>query len=490
MINPNQVAQLSRADQLKLLKVLAARFPADPNGYISDFLGKTLTPQQQHINTCLLTPPYRVLIRSANNQGKTFNLACIANWWYDTFRPGVMLATAPSSRQVRDLLFKEIRTMRPTSDGLSPKACRIEDAPNHFAHGFTARDEDGFKGQHEGNLLMIFDEAVGVDRGFWTAAETMFTGEPGCGWLAAYNPTDVTSFAYAAEASDLWHVVHLNALEHPNIIAELRGEPPPIPSAIRLKRVLQRIAKECEFCGATKADDSCFEFPAGSNRWYKPLTIDFEVQILGRWPSSSFDGVWSKMILEQCNRPFAVNDQHPVQIGCDVARFGRDLTGFAVRKGLGLIHLEVHAQWTTAQIANRLRELCYLYRGKQDPKRIPCLIDDTGGYGSGVIDYPEGFNFLGINSSESAREPNKYPNVRTELWFTARSAADVGAFNLGSLRAGHELMKQLNDDLLSTKYSLDRANRRQVESKKHTKSRSGRSPDLGDAVNLAWYPCV
>lgn len=469
--------------------MLAARWPTDPNGYIREYLNQSPTPQQERINQLLLQPPYRVLIRSANNQGKTFNLACSANWWYDTFRPGVVLATAPTNRQVADLLFKELRTMRVVKDGLSPKASRLEDAPNHFVHGFTARDADGFKGQHEGNLLIIFDEAVGIHREFWTAGETMFTGEPGNGWIAAYNPTDVTSYAYAAEASDLWHVVHLNALEHPNILAELRGEAPPIPSAVRLKRTLKRIEKECEPCGQTKVDDSCFEFPPGSGKWFKPITSDFEVQILGRWQSTSFDGVWPKLLLEQSLRIVPVPANHPVQIGNDVARFGRDKTSFAVRKGISLLHLEVRSGWNSKQIADRNRQLCHQYAPPgTDPKRIPCLIDDTGGYGSGVIDYPEGYRFLGINSSESARDPLRYPNVRTELWFTTRSAADAGGFVLGNIREGYDLLKALQDELIGVKYTLDADNRRRVEGKGHTRSRLGRSPDLADAVNLAWYP--
>ena len=66
-----------------------------------------------------------MLVRSANNQGKTFAAACLASWFFDSFAPSVTLATAPSMAQVRDLLFKELRTVRPLPYGFLPKDTRL-----------------------------------------------------------------------------------------------------------------------------------------------------------------------------------------------------------------------------------------------------------------------------------------------------------------------------------------------------------------------------
>jgi hypothetical protein len=478
-----------RPDQLKHLKLLAGRFPNDPVGYCHDYLGQILFDKQQEIARLLLKPPYRCLVRSANKQGKTFLLGALANWHHDQWDPGVVMITGPTKRQVRDTLFKEIRKLRPFDDGFYPKDTRLESSPSHFIHGFTTKSGDAFQGQHEGRLFLMFDEATGVDRTYWDRGGTMFNGEATHKWVAGYNPNDVTSYAYSEETSGDWHVVVLNALEHPNIEAELRGLPPPFPAAIRLSRVLKRIEKECDPCGRTKADDSCFEFPKGSGFWFKPMTIEFEAQILGRWPSSSFDGVWSKEVWESCLRRVEIPSTWPTQIGCDVARFGRDKTAMAVRRGIALVHLEVRSGWTTKQIAERLRELAKQYAPPGvDPKRVPVLVDDTGGYGAGVVDYPEGYRFIGVNASEKSLDQLKYPRKRSELWWTTRQAADQGGLTIGNVQVGKELAKQLGEEYLGVKYSLDHQGRRQIEGKDHTRERLGRSPDIADAVNLSWYP--
>ncbi len=472
---------LDYATKLALLKRLAARFRGQPQTYVAKYLKRQLTAQQSHIAELLHTPPRRVLVRSANNQGKTFLAACMASYWFDTYAPSVTLATAPTRSQVRDLLFKELRTLRPHPYGFLPKDTRLQDAPDHYIHGLATQSGDAFQGRHAENLLLLFDEATGIDRVFWERGETMFSGTPGHGWLCTYNPNDVASPAFQAEESGLWHLVVLNGLEHPNIAAELAGLPPPIPSAIRLARVEERIAAECEQVAADATDDTCFEFPPTSGHYWRPTTPEFEVQVLGRWPGAAMSTVWSAELWAKCSKQQPIDVSWPVQIGCDVARFGDDKTTFAVRKGRCLVHLEARSALTTTQIADRLRELCHRFENRE-PKQVACLIDDTGGYGAGVIDQHDGYSFRGVNSASKAMAEHMFPNVRSELWFNTLIVANAGGVDLSRATT-----PELKADLLSTKYALDKKNRRRVESKQQTKARLKRSPDLADAINLAWY---
>jgi hypothetical protein len=121
------------------------------------------------------------------------------------------------------------------------------------------------------------------------------------------------------------------------------------------------------------------------------------------------------------------------------------------------------------------------------PKEVPVLVDDSGGYGSGIVDYAEGYRFIGVSAAESAREPEKYPNRRSELWFVTRLAADEGAFFL-AVEDGKHLLPELKQEMLAARYSPDKRNRRVVEGKAGISERLGRSPDLMDSVNLAYYP--
>lgn len=486
--------------------MLAGRYKADPCGYAHDVLGLRLTPKQQEIARLLLTPPYRVLAPSANAIGKTALFGGLINWHHDNHDPGIVLATSSSYRQVERQLFKEVRKTRPFGLDLLPRAPLILHRENHYAQGFSTNRADSFQGSHETSLFLAFDEATGIHADFWDRAETMFKGLPGHAWLAGYNPNDSTTPAYAAEQSGEWHVVRLSALDHPNILAELRGLPPPVPAAIRLKRVVSRIKKECEYLGRDLPPDTegAFLWPTAEARrwltesadpelpwgWYLPVDPLFEVQILGRWPSKSTYAVWSPAEVDRCLRSCEVRPEWPVQLGVDMARGGGAKIVIAVRKGLALAALiELPSSTKSRDTADRIRRECTRWAPPGvRPEEVPVLIDDTGGYGSGVVDYPEGFLFLGIKSSEAAARGGKYPNKRSELWWELKAAADECCFLLGNLREGADLIPALRADLQAARYAPDKKSRRVIEGKDAMRERLKRSPDYADAVCLAWYP--
>jgi hypothetical protein len=489
------------------IRRVAAVFRNDRIGYATDFLGQIVTPQQQAISHALDTHG-RVLVPSAHKVGKTHFGSAIVQHHHDSYDPGIAICTGPTMGSLKKQLFREIRHTRPFGLGLMPQAPEIQHTPKHFVLGLVSKKGGSFQGKHEEHALFLFDEATDIDQIFWDRTEGMFS--EGHKWVCFYNTYDPTTPPYLAEQSGEWAVVRLSALDHPNIAAELRGSPPPIPAAIRLSRVVKRIKKECEYTGTTKPvdDGTCFLWPSESARlsgppppnagaipwgWYKPLTIEFEVQILGLWPSSAFDAVWNDTDWKRCLGTCEVDPDWPVQLGCDVSRGGADSTTIAVRKGIALVHLEKFSvrgvPRPSKKIADRCRSLCKEHEtGGQPAKTIPVLIDDTGGYGSGVCDYPDGFNFIGINAAEKAIDQRKYPNRKAELWWTVRLAADTSCFVVGTVRVGTELVAELGADLKAARYSLDRHNRRVVEGKDAIKARLKRSPDVADAVCLSWYP--
>ena len=53
----------------------------------------------------------QVTVRSGHGVGKTFVAACAALWWVYSFRPSLVLTTAPTARQVEGLLWGEIRRL-------------------------------------------------------------------------------------------------------------------------------------------------------------------------------------------------------------------------------------------------------------------------------------------------------------------------------------------------------------------------------------------
>lgn len=464
-----------------------AKYQTDPEGYARDVLGVTWWSKQAEIARSLITPPYRTLVKACHTVGKTHLSGGLVNWFFDSYSPSITLTTAPTARQVRSLLWKEVRVQRKGRGGFpGPKMPRLEWGEHYFAHGFTATDGESFQGHHGEHMFFVFDEAVGVDSVFWETTESMFAGE-GHAWLAIFNPTDTSSQAYAEEESGNWHVISLSVLEHPNIAAELQGLPPPFPSAIRLARVDTLIRKWCRRVeGQPKISD--VEWPPESGEWWRPGPIA-ESRLLGRWPSDKTNGVWSDGIWQSCVSLILPEGDYPIEIGCDVARFGDDYTAIHVRRGPVSLHHESVNGWSTSETAGRLKMLAGIYGQPigQDPKKVLIKIDDDG-VGGGVVDQADGYTFVGLSGASKALDPEGYPNRRSELWFSVAERAEAGDLSL--IKLPPDTLRELKRQAMAPKWNPDSQGRRVVEPKDVTKKLIKRSPDDMDALNIAYSAIV
>jgi hypothetical protein len=374
------------------------------------------------------------------------------------------------------VLWKEVRIQR-KGRGMLPKAPRIEDSADHYAEGLTAATSDAFQGRHEAAVLIIFDEATGVDAQFWEGAESMLTS-PNCYFLAICNPTDTSSRAYEAEQSGRWHVITVSAMDHPNIVAELAGQPAPIPSAVRLEWVRARVEEWCERVAPGDERPGDIEFEGAT---YRPGPL-FESRVLGMWPSQGSLAVWSDAAWQAAVTPKEIDSDERVQVGCDVARFGDDFTSIMVRRGNCALHFETHNGWDTAQTAGRLKQICREY-DPNDPKHVLCAIDDDG-VGGGVTDQRDGYRFIGCSGANRALTQGDYPNRRSESWFSVVDRAKEGRVDLSRLPPS--VLSALRRQCMAPKWKLDNQGRRVVEPKDETKKRIGRSPDDADTLNLCF----
>lgn len=470
-----------------------------PVEYASDILSVDLTPRQEEILRAVLEPPYRVLVPSGHDIGKTFCGAVLASWWYDTRDPSVTITTAPSEKQVKDLLWKELRYLR-TRAGLGgfsgPKSLRLESSPKHFAKGETASGQAGLQGQHEANVLVIVDEAEECDRWVFDAAKSMASG-PGHAIVCLYNPyTSSSHVAQEEQALDMagkpsWRMLPMSSLDHPNIHVELAGGEPDYPQAIRLAKVEQWIADYCQRIEPETAKATDFEW---RGKWYKPGP-KFEGGMLGRRPTLAVDSVWSVSLVDACIKRQLPNSG-PLQIGVDVARFGDDDTCFHVRKGgVSLAHQAVNG-WNTVEIVGHVMRLCSHWSGAGgsgwkgcSANQVSIAVDDCG-VGGGVVDLlrARGFNVHGINAATAAPDASpddaKYPNLRSALWCDLADEASKG--NVSFAELPWEVQQQLRRELPSQQYKMDARGRRVCLPKEITKQALGRSPDNADALMLAY----
>jgi hypothetical protein len=465
------------------------------------------TPDQAEFVSSLLLPPYRSKVRSGHNVGKTWAAAWAVNFWFDTRDPAVVITTAPTERDVIDLLWTEIRLQRSRAGlpqpFIGPSAPEMRTSEEHFAKGYTARKGESFQGRHRERMLFVFDEDEGIDPVYWKTTNTMFQPDGEHAWLAIGNPTTTSSQSYMEEllvspdGSSKWRMFTLNALNHPNVLAGLRGERPPVPNAVTIGQVEQWIKDGTTPINAGEHKATDIEWPPGSGKWVRPGP-DFESRCLGRRPSTSGDTVWGDLVWGMAEVAILspITTDIP-EIGCDVARFGFDNTEMHVRCGPCSMHHESHNGWATTQTTGRLKELArewaewvnVIRRKKRwpdvEPTDIPVKIDDSG-VGGAIVDQADGYNFQGVGASDRAYDPEHYPNRRSELWFALYERAYRGELSL--TRLPRRILAELKRQAMTPKWALDGAGRRVVEPKDATKKTLGRSPDGMDSMNLSYSP--
>lgn len=141
--------------------------------------------------------PRRIAVKAGNGVSKTYSVAIIVNWFLDNFGPRcTVITTAPTFRQVEEILWREVKNLRVTSRvplGGKITATKVELGERWFAIGLSVSPDSvtqqatALQGYHNEYVLVIFDEAAGVLPEIWAAKERLLTNRKAI-FLAIGNP--------------------------------------------------------------------------------------------------------------------------------------------------------------------------------------------------------------------------------------------------------------------------------------------------------------
>lgn len=299
-------------------------------------------------------------------------------------------------------------------------------------------------GLHSKYPFILLDETGKMPMQIGQKAEQIFTGGCENGLIAqAGNPTSLSGLLYHSSTHDRdrSHVITITA----------DPDDPKRTPRVDIEHAREQIKKY-----------------GRDNPWVKAT-------ILGEFPDGDINVLLSVNEVEQAMSRRLNEDAFRFaqrRIGVDVARFGLDSTVFFPRQGLkAYMPIEMKGARTN-EIADRL----VMAKRKWDSEIE--FVDDTGGFGAGVIDtmIQYGHSPVGVSfSSKSSDE--KYFNKRSEMWFEMAEWVKRG----GSLPNLPELLQ----DLTTPQYSFQGGKFR-IEEKDQIKKRLGRSPDLADALALTF----
>jgi hypothetical protein len=162
-------------------------------------------------------------------------------------------------------------------------------------------------------------------------------------------------------------------------------------------------------------------------------------------------------------------------ITCDPARYGDDETVIYCMENTEIKEAQIYGQKSLMHTANVLHCLSH--------KNDGCLIVvDVCGLGAGVVDrlIEMGDNVMAIDNASKSEEPEKYYNLRSQIWC---HAADSFAQNDVQLT---NIEPRLKGQLATPTYEF-RDGRILIENKADIKKRLGNSPDRADAYVNGLY---
>ncbi len=431
-------------------------------------------PDDWQINVAYDVRDYpRVAVKSGQGVGKTGEEAALLLWFLCCFPYARVVATAPTRRQLNDVLWSEIDKWMNKSPILKMVLRWTKtyvymqgNEKRWFATARTATKPENMQGFHEDNMLFIVDEASGISDAIMEAIRGTLSGANNK-LLLMGNPTKSNGSFYDAFTSE-------------------RG------------------MFKCYTINSENSFRTNKENIEALKKKYGTDSNVVRVRVYGEFPLAE-DDVFIPIQLAEQGKNIELDENryiNRISFGVDVARYGNDETVIA-RNIAGVIKL-VHI-FKGQSLMTTAGKIVYLYKKtiNEYPTykgKIYVNIDDVG-LGGGVTDRLSEliseenlYRMSIVPVNASARVPDimiedanskikacdKYDNLTTYMWGIVRD-----------LLTNKEIAIENDDDLIAQlscrKYTLTSRGKMLLESKDDMKKRGLCSPDRADAVALSVY---
>lgn len=421
------------------------KIETDPVFFVENVLGNKIWDKQKEIIEAVRDNK-EVAIRSCHSSGKSYVAGRIVHWYLSAFRDSVIVTTAPTFRQVKEVLWREIKSAA-RGKGIYPEKAILDTAINisdrWFAIGLSTNRPDQFQGFHSPHLMVLVDEASGIEPEIEEAIDGLTPekivriGQP------------LSNTGRFADSFRFPHVkkMHISAFDTPNV----KEGKVVIPGLI------------------TADDVEGFKLKYGED------SDVYRVRVLGEFPSQDVNALISvDDIAKAIGREVKVLEHWQKLMGVDVARFGDDRTCIVIRQMEKVLRKEVFYGLDTMAIVGQVLRI-----GKEEGVLPENIFVDTIGIGAGVYDRlkEQGWNSVDVNVGVAPEDRENYLNLRAELY-------------AGKLKEWIKTADLPDDDdfyeLANVQYKFNSKGQMQLESKEEMKKRGLDSPDVADALMLTF----
>jgi hypothetical protein len=488
----------------------------------------SLPPYQREILESVRVNSH-TFVHSGHKMGKSLVAAVATLWFFLTRSPATVLLISAKEKQLEHVMWAEIATLLQLSTEPLPIVqnrlrLRAKDADDeiiarHEVVGCAASEPESLQGHNlarlndgEPTVLVVCEEASAIPDRFIEALLPQSHR-----LLAIGNPLRVEGWFYKGckdrnqgrphEAGLLRWVRHVSPEESPNLIRsremDQRGEKGPYPMVV--PGLLSR--QEYDEWDAT---------------WDEPRK---RVRLRGELPDEEamklYPPSWLDLaqrlgvkLREQLRRDERWHGDGPYALGIDVAYGGGDLTAWVVLGRYGVRHVHARSTPNTTAISGYTIELIRRYQ-----IRSWAVAFDSGGGGKQIADMlrerrdMDFGEIVDVSFGANPLDQHKYYNRRTELYGELRTVLEATAERQALLALSADAWPRqtrclslppddakLREDLAVLPYEWDNEGKLRLPPKDHRRRDlssqmersvrdmlSGRSPDRGDALALAWF---
>lgn len=402
-------------------------YPDDPVYFIEEVLGDQLWSKQKEIARAAVRQR-AVYTRKCHASGGTWLMARLALWFlYAWPRDSTaILTTAPTGRQVSELLWREVRTAyhnsrRPLPGRLYEGANKLNVSGSQYMLGFSAKRPSDVPGFHAKRVLVIKDEAAGIDEPIQDALESALSGGATTLKLEMSQPLKASGRFYNAfnkdKALNAGGLFKIEATDTPGFT----GEPHPHAESLLSP-----------------------EWVAEKRQTWGTDSTLYRVRILANFPAL---GTKQLISPEWCERaalkdPHAIEDG-PLVLGVDVGGMGRAETVLTPRAGNWLFDQTVLQGQDPVEVAGHVM----LFALQHHPK---CIAVDVTGIGAGTMgrlkELKKGgaltdCTLVAVIAGGRPRKMGDYENRGSELWATFANRLREGEM-------GGRFIEELNGQLI------------------------------------------
>jgi hypothetical protein len=458
----------------------------DPEEFQRVWLGRKLWARQGEIARSV-SQNALTAVKGCHASGKTYTASGLPLGWLINHQEALVVTTAPTLRQVKTF-WREIAVARngaPVKRILpEPSTTGLEISEKRYAIGASSSAGVNIQGFHNANVLIIADEAPGIESEIWQAIEGIRAGG-NVHVLKLGNPVVPSGEFYDAFTKErkIHNCITISAFDTPNLqhetenrpltLDELVNLPPeriayaPFPSLVRRAWVIERY-----------------------HAW-GPNHPQWASRVLGEFPKEDPYSVFPLTWIERSKREptpaelgLAKRMRSGIQVGIDVAGPGHDETCLTAR--IGGIILRQEAWADPDPRGPVLRVLGELKRHPEYPLGY-VVIDTVGiGYNFALHICDNGFaeNVFGFNAGRKPIDVMQFQNAKAEVYFTCRDYFSTGEISgLGDVETEAQLS--------TLRYRENSRGLIEIETKEQRNKRGiPGSPDRAESLIMAFMRVV